>query len=1107
MAFTLDDLINDNRLGRLFSADERNCALQLWVLQITSNSMTQNRILYGRLLPYNHSNNSWSFSDNNKFQSLGQFKVNVTRLNLYIKNNSCAELLKKINDGLTISVISEALGFKFPDKLNKRFGETKLSTEALAYRPVSYLLNRDAYDFHTLSSPHGGAGALSASIIQTDKAALFRLGPDYDTALMDIVVKDLNEDTGLDFGRTDIARFGEIELLVFPALDDKERKLLDVSWVNRPRALVVRFNSMQVPQFTAFQFRLNIMNNGQVIFSGIAVGIRDSEGIFECSFELSDQIRTITDSTEIEIFGFVDECYRLGMLCCRWRIGYIREINILGHAIGQKSNPVKFDWLEKTIKPSMSDRAKSALTINRGNLGFTSHVGGREIDVWVPANKELLSIFEQLHPKKSEGMFFLRWGQSDGEGRLQFVEWFRKVLSQYQEHQIVIFDPYFEDAGLGLVLLCAASNSDYIIFTSLPKIPKFDETVVEVESDKLFTGRVNNLVACCENNINLLSKLKLRIYGMKEGRLHDRYILIMGRNGLPVTGFNLSNSFQKAAENHPLLITPIPSDVLLQVEEYMSSLLQEIGTNKNDDIEGSTAIRLLFDSKSLVMSPKRYEPLRFLEKKDAGRALSLWFNQIILRDLSGDKLKEQLVALDLLKGDSHILGEAGSIRYYLDNLAVDLSGFISSWDVIGDLLAHSHNDEINIQNEHNFIELLTQYLRLSFNRSHDDTNKELAVVDSQLFQRTLKSLLQTSYRVEHLFHSTKYTVLTWAEYYAVCLLWRYAPKQLLLLAEEQITKMPKDTQGIEIVRISLLSQIVSQISLSMNFNLSEVQQECLLRSGNGLLQWMGISAIESKLEKVKCVSTVLPLLNIFSHTERVMILGWMVNHAARNKHETQPYKDLIKALHTVLPEIISSDELQHLVDSLRGHMQRLAWAEPWLFTDVVAPLLQAGRVANDDACKIWTEELVYMLEAHSPKLFEESREGQTTNIAAFLLANSNPEAQSTSVKLIHNILKRQQRIVQQPLASTSNWTRWDGALLISMWILIFARWGKYYLRQRSMVNAELEHLSQEAYRLVVFRPEDEWRSKNTGKEGALMAVLDQVELLLTEQDGAEVSPQ
>ena len=47
--------------------------------------------------------------------------------------------------------------------------------------------------------------------------------------------------------------------------------------------------------------------------------------------------------------------------------------------------------------------------------------------------------------------------------------------------------------------------------------------------------------------------------------------------------------------------------------------------------------------------------------------------------------------------------------------------------------------------------------------------------------------------------------------------------------------MPKDTQGIEIVRISLLSQIVSQISLSMNFNLSEVQQE------TSLLQWQWLT--------------------------------------------------------------------------------------------------------------------------------------------------------------------------------------------------------------------------------------------------------------------------
>jgi hypothetical protein len=43
----------------------------------------------------------------------------------------------------------------------------------------------------------------------------------------------------------------------------------------------------------------------------------------------------------------------------------------------------------------------------------------------------------------------------------------------------------------------------------------------------------------------LLKRIKLRNYGLKEGRLHDRYILIMAADSLPVTGFNLSNSLRK----------------------------------------------------------------------------------------------------------------------------------------------------------------------------------------------------------------------------------------------------------------------------------------------------------------------------------------------------------------------------------------------------------------------------------------------------------------------------------------------------------------------------------------------------------------------------------
>lgn len=123
-----------------------------------------------------------------------------------------------------------------------------------------------------------------------------------------------------------------------------------------------------------------------------------------------------------------------------------------------------------------------------------------------------------------------------------------------------------------------------------------------------------------------------------------------------------------------------------------------------------------------------------------------------------------------------------------------------------------------------------------------------------------------------------------------------------------------------------------------------------------------------------------------------------------------------------------------MVDSMRGHMRQLAWGEPWLFQEVVFPLLQNDRATTDDACDIWTHELVCMLEPklkNQPRLFERAREGQTTNITAFLFANSSSERQQACLKSMRGILKLQQRIVQQPLASTSDWTRWDCALMVA----------------------------------------------------------------------------
>lgn len=1115
MAPKLDDLLTDCRLARLFSMDARHCALQLWVLQINCGQVTENRVLYGRLLPYSHSSNSWSFSNNDDFHTFGKTKAKVARLNLYVKSDRCAELLRLLSSGQSISAVSEELNLGLSDKFKAQFGATSLGTGNQIYRPVAYLLNRDADDLRSTSSPHGAAGAFSASITQANKKAFFRLSENYETALTVMVIKHLNAETGLDFGGADITRFGDLELLVFPTLDDREQSLLSVSWVDSPRALVARLTPIQVPHFSGFQFRLSIENDGQIVYSGLATAVRDEAGEFVCKFELSDQLRERTDSTELEIFGFHGDYTNGGVLCCRWRVGYVREINFQGHLVNHGDGQVKFDWLEKTVRPSVSARAKAALTINRGDLGFGNSIGGRKADPWVPVNRDLLSFFARLHPPKSEGQFLLRWGKEDPESRLQFIEWFKALLAKYQQHQIVIFDPYFEDAGLGLVLLCAAQNADYIVFRSLPKNPSKEKEAASNEFEEATSSGIDNLLKNCEHNQHLLRRLKLRIYGLKEGRLHDRYILIIGADGLPVAGFNLSNSFQKAAENYPLLITPIPADILLKVEKYKSGLLQEIEKTQSEDDTKKPSLQLLFDSTESSAVRQNYEPLRFLEDFHAGDVLSIWVGEQSLQGLSGDSLKERMGVLGLLKDGSLALSETAGLRNCLRQKAVDFTDFMATWKVIGDLLAHSHIEEYCLRElkpelERGFLEFLARSLEVSFNRIYDEAGKEVTVMDARFFQMPVETLLQSSYHPHHSFYATKYAVLTWSEYYAIKFLWWYAPDDLLLIAEGQMASIPMESQGADTVRLSLLSQIASEISLSVQFGISAEHQDRLIRSGSGLLQWMGLNAIEMQLEKPGGLAAVLQLVAAFAYPEKVRALGWMVNHAARNSQKTDIYKGLVAALHDTLPAEVPAEELLCLVNSMRGHMQQLVWVEPWLFQDVVFPLLQNNRAHYDDACVIWAQELATMLEpklADQPLLFERAREGQTTNIAAFLFAYSSPTRQQASLESMQNILKRQQRVLQQPLASTSNWTRWDRALTVSMWLLTFFRWGEFYLRQRSMTNHELERLSSSARGLTIIRPMSEWRSDGAGKPRELAAFLDQVDELLEACDEQESNPQ
>lgn len=179
-------------------------------------------------------------------------------------------------------------------------------------------------------------------------------------------------------------------------------------------------------------------------------------------------------------------------------------------------------------------------------------------------------------------------------------------------------------------------------------------------------------------------------------------------------------------------------------------------------------------------------------------------------------------------------------------------------------------------------------------------------------------------------------------------------------------------------------------------------------------------------------------------------------------------------------------------------MHKLTWSGMWLFKDIIQPLLNNKRISFNDVCCIWLKDFIEIFKLEKPKqslIFNSEREGNLINICAYLWANSGSSFQLSSLNDVSVILVNQQRIIQQPLASTSNWSKWNDALTVSMWISAFAKLCSHYLNQLGIKdNEKLDTLLKLSYSLAMIRPWEEWNS-----ESELIKFVEWIENLLSNQ--------
>lgn len=128
------------------------------------------------------------------------------------------------------------------------------------------------------------------------------------------------------------------------------------------------------------------------------------------------------------------------------------------------------------------------------------------------------------------------------------------------------------------------------------------------------------------------------------------------------------------------------------------------------------------------------------------------------------------------------------------------------------------------------------------------------------------------------------------------------------------------------------------------------------------------------------------------------------------------------------------------------------------------------------------------------KLFTLKDEGVFTNLVAFITAFSDANQQKNTITVIEKLLPMLKGIVQQPLAKTANWEKWDRSLTTAKWLESFVLWVKYYQTKNDIECSEnLIKLQEQLQDITQYKSPSEWNSYKND----LMSFYQQVEQLLS----------
>lgn len=410
-------------------------------------------------------------------------------------------------------------------------------------------------------------------------------------------------DTGIRFLDEDAGRFGNVEVVRFPA-----------GSYDMPSGLRVQTSRSASPSgahevlvwLTAPLAEQGAMNIGCRLYNG--GGITNETLILDevrpwppadggvLRFQTAEPISTC----EVSVWSFVSH-----QILAREKFGVVRGIG-LNVRVAQESRRIISPWVRKLSSRALQDQAAKVDKVE--NLQ-SRHLRGLSDDPWVEAERHWRSELDPFRPS-AEAAFF----QVTQDQEVKLMDFLRDLIDASDVERAVIVDPYFDTEALAKLPLRLQSARNVVAITSCLEEAKPDPGKgllglwgvisnwlrhLRRPSEAAISPCQALVTACDQSRKQLPSGFKI-ISVENEARsakqFHDRYILLELSQGERV--WMLSNSFNSIGRHYPATVTRLPAPVAAKVRGYLKDLEDRRREDRRGKERSDAKVRTIWEQPS-----------------------------------------------------------------------------------------------------------------------------------------------------------------------------------------------------------------------------------------------------------------------------------------------------------------------------------------------------------------------------------------------------------------------------------------------------------------------------------------------------------------------------